>query len=97
MCISSHSPWWCSGFFYRLTAHFVVQVGQGELRKQWTWEPQMAESLILSLLDPNDVRMSKLIVNTEVILTMYLLSLSLSLSHALCVHTSHCPTVNSWL
>ncbi|KAG8653205.1 hypothetical protein MANES_06G179400v8 [Manihot esculenta] len=40
--------------FNRLTAHFVVQVGQGELRKQWTWEPQMAESLILSLLDPND-------------------------------------------
>ncbi|XP_021681639.2 uncharacterized protein LOC110665715 isoform X2 [Hevea brasiliensis] len=40
--------------FNRLTAHFVVQVGQGELRKQWTWEPWMAESLILSLLDPND-------------------------------------------
>ncbi|KDP25042.1 hypothetical protein JCGZ_22577 [Jatropha curcas] len=40
--------------FNRLTAHFVVQVGQGELRKQWTWEPRMAEALILSLLDPND-------------------------------------------
>ncbi|XP_075666212.1 uncharacterized protein LOC142636030 isoform X1 [Castanea sativa] len=40
--------------FNRLTAHFVVQVGQGELRKQWTWEPRMGESLILSLIDPND-------------------------------------------
>ncbi|XP_048318227.2 uncharacterized protein LOC107428153 isoform X1 [Ziziphus jujuba] len=38
----------------RLTAYFIVQVGQGELRKQWTWEPRMGESLILSLLDPND-------------------------------------------
>ncbi|EEF48714.1 splicing endonuclease positive effector sen1, putative [Ricinus communis] len=40
--------------FNRLTAHFLVQMGQGELRKQWTWEPGMAESLILSLFDPND-------------------------------------------
>lgn len=40
---------------YRLTAHFVVQVGQGELRKQWTWEPRMAESLFLALIDPDDV------------------------------------------
>lgn len=40
--------------FSRLTAHFLVQMAQGELRRQWTWEPQMGESLILSLLDPND-------------------------------------------
>ncbi|PON78563.1 P-loop containing nucleoside triphosphate hydrolase [Parasponia andersonii] len=40
--------------FTRLTAHFLVQVGQAELRKQWTWEPRMGESLILSLLDPSD-------------------------------------------
>ncbi|KAF8389472.1 hypothetical protein HHK36_026167 [Tetracentron sinense] len=40
--------------FRRLTAHFVIQVEQGELRKQWTWEPRMGESLILLLLDPND-------------------------------------------
>lgn len=39
----------------RLTAHFLVQIRQGELRSQWTWEPLMSESLILSLLDPNDV------------------------------------------
>ncbi|TKY47970.1 Helicase SEN1 [Spatholobus suberectus] len=40
--------------FIRLTAHFLVQIRQGELRSQWTWEPLMSESLILSLLDPND-------------------------------------------
>ncbi|XP_050221011.1 uncharacterized ATP-dependent helicase C29A10.10c isoform X2 [Mercurialis annua] len=40
--------------FKRLTGHFVVQMGQGKLRKQWTWEPRMAESLILSLFDSND-------------------------------------------
>ncbi|PRQ51867.1 putative helicase senataxin, P-loop containing nucleoside triphosphate hydrolase [Rosa chinensis] len=40
--------------FNRLTAHFVVQVGQGELCKQWTWEPRMGESLFLSLIDPDD-------------------------------------------
>lgn len=40
---------------YRLTSHFLVHVGQGELRKQWTWEPRMGESLFLSLIDPNDV------------------------------------------
>lgn len=44
--------------FYRLTAHFIVQIGQGELRKQWAWEPRMGESLILSLVDPNDVSVS---------------------------------------
>ncbi|CAL1373907.1 unnamed protein product [Linum trigynum] len=38
----------------RSCEHFIAQVGQGELRKQWTWEPRMAESLILSLLDAND-------------------------------------------
>ncbi|KAL5758782.1 hypothetical protein ACOSP7_021393 [Xanthoceras sorbifolium] len=40
--------------FKRLTAHFIVQIGRGELRKQWTWEPRMGESLILLLIDPND-------------------------------------------
>ncbi|XP_050380960.1 uncharacterized ATP-dependent helicase C29A10.10c isoform X2 [Argentina anserina] len=40
--------------FNRLTAHFVVQVGRGELYKQWTWEPRMAESLFLALIDPDD-------------------------------------------
>ncbi|XP_027341942.1 uncharacterized protein LOC113854861 isoform X2 [Abrus precatorius] len=40
--------------FIRLTAHFLVQIRQGELRRQWTWEPLMSESVILSLLDPND-------------------------------------------
>ncbi|KAG5237987.1 P-loop containing nucleoside triphosphate hydrolases superfamily [Salix suchowensis] len=40
--------------FNRLTTHFLAQMGLGEFRKQWTWEPSMAESLILSLLDSND-------------------------------------------
>ncbi|KAK4837593.1 hypothetical protein QYF36_006782 [Acer negundo] len=40
--------------FKRLTAHFIVQIGQGQLRKQWVWEPWMGESLILLLVDPND-------------------------------------------
>ncbi|XP_057458325.1 uncharacterized protein LOC130749063 isoform X3 [Lotus japonicus] len=40
--------------FKRLTTHFLVQMRQGELRSRWIWEPLMSESLILSLLDPND-------------------------------------------
>lgn len=40
--------------FTRLTAHFIVKMGHGELLKQWTWEPNMGESLILSLVDPSD-------------------------------------------
>ncbi|OVA19261.1 putative helicase MAGATAMA 3 [Macleaya cordata] len=40
--------------FKRCAAHYIVQMEQGELWKQWTWEPSMAESLILLLLDPND-------------------------------------------
>ncbi|XVF23314.1 hypothetical protein REPUB_Repub13aG0026900 [Reevesia pubescens] len=40
--------------FNRSTAHFLIRMGQEELRKQWTWEPRMGESLILSLVDPND-------------------------------------------
>lgn len=40
--------------FNRLTTHFLALMRLGELRKQWTWEPSMAESLILSLLDSND-------------------------------------------
>ncbi|CAI9114585.1 OLC1v1015339C1 [Oldenlandia corymbosa var. corymbosa] len=40
--------------FRKLASHFIVCMEQGELRKQWTWDPMMAESLILLLLDPND-------------------------------------------
>uniref|UniRef100_F6GYM0 Helicase SEN1 beta-barrel domain-containing protein n=1 Tax=Vitis vinifera TaxID=29760 RepID=F6GYM0_VITVI len=40
--------------FKRLTAHYIVQMEQEELRKQWIWEPRMGESLILLLLEPND-------------------------------------------
>ncbi|PWA56676.1 P-loop containing nucleoside triphosphate hydrolase [Artemisia annua] len=40
--------------FRRLTSHFITKVEQSELRKQWTWEPRMAESLILLLVDPDD-------------------------------------------
>ncbi|XP_058780353.1 uncharacterized protein LOC131653997 isoform X3 [Vicia villosa] len=40
--------------FNRFTTHFLVQMRQGELRSQWIWEPLMSQSLILSLLDPND-------------------------------------------
>ncbi|KAF5178102.1 Helicase sen1 [Thalictrum thalictroides] len=40
--------------FKRLAAHFVNQMGHRELWKQLTWEPRMAESLILLLVDPND-------------------------------------------
>ncbi|OIT05156.1 PREDICTED: uncharacterized protein LOC109223930 isoform X1 [Nicotiana attenuata] len=40
--------------FKRLTAHFIIRMDQGELRKQWTWEPMMSDSLILLLVDPND-------------------------------------------
>ncbi|CAL9102821.1 unnamed protein product [Musa textilis] len=38
----------------RLAAHFVLQIEQHELQKQWTWEPRMAESLILLIIDPDD-------------------------------------------
>ncbi|MCD7466945.1 hypothetical protein HAX54_004047 [Datura stramonium] len=40
--------------FKRSTAHFINRMEQGELRKQWTWEPMMSDSLILLLVDPND-------------------------------------------
>ncbi|KAL3511525.1 hypothetical protein ACH5RR_024242 [Cinchona calisaya] len=40
--------------FRRLTSHYIVRMEQGGLRKQWTWEPMMADSLILLLVDPND-------------------------------------------
>ncbi|GFP79207.1 helicase sen1 [Phtheirospermum japonicum] len=40
--------------FKRLTAHYTIRMEQGELRKQWIWEPLMSNSLILSLVDPND-------------------------------------------
>lgn len=43
------------GQICRFTAHYTVRMGQGELRKQWTWEPMMSNSLMLSLVDPNDV------------------------------------------
>ncbi|KAH0465398.1 hypothetical protein IEQ34_005501 [Dendrobium chrysotoxum] len=41
--------------FKRLAAEFILQLEKLELQKQWTWEPKMAESLILSLVDPDDV------------------------------------------
>ncbi|CAA0829521.1 P-loop containing nucleoside triphosphate hydrolases superfamily protein [Striga hermonthica] len=40
--------------FKRLTAHYIIRMEQGELRKQWIWEPMMSNSLILFLVDPND-------------------------------------------
>ncbi|XP_073000501.1 uncharacterized protein [Typha latifolia] len=40
--------------FKRFASHFIMQIEQHELHKQWTWEPRMAESLILLLIDPND-------------------------------------------
>ncbi|EPS66614.1 hypothetical protein M569_08161, partial [Genlisea aurea] len=40
--------------FKRFATHFIVRMEQGELKKQWTWEPDMAGSLILFLVDPND-------------------------------------------
>ncbi|XP_011072782.1 uncharacterized protein LOC105157939 isoform X1 [Sesamum indicum] len=40
--------------FKRLTAHYTVRMEQGDVRKQWTWEPMMSNSLILFLVDPND-------------------------------------------
>ncbi|XP_073146696.1 uncharacterized protein [Henckelia pumila] len=40
--------------FKRLMTHYVVRMEQGQLTKQWTWEPMMSDSLILLLADPND-------------------------------------------
>ncbi|XP_059642145.1 uncharacterized protein LOC132284095 isoform X2 [Cornus florida] len=40
--------------FKRITANFLVKMEQGVVRKMWTWEPRMSESLILLLVDPND-------------------------------------------
>ncbi|CAH9118726.1 unnamed protein product [Cuscuta europaea] len=40
--------------FKRFTAHYIVRMEQGELRKQWTWEPMMGNSIILMLVEPND-------------------------------------------
>lgn len=39
----------------RLTTHYTIRMEQGELRKLWIWEPVMSNSLILLLVDPNDV------------------------------------------
>ncbi|XP_047313495.1 helicase SEN1 isoform X2 [Impatiens glandulifera] len=41
--------------FKKLTAHFIAKMEQGELWKRWIWEPRMSDSLILLLVDPNDV------------------------------------------
>ncbi|KAM0943249.1 putative DNA helicase [Dioscorea sansibarensis] len=38
----------------RFAAEFIIQMEKRELHKQWTWEPEMAESLILLLIDPNE-------------------------------------------
>lgn len=40
--------------FKRFAANFILKMKEHELQKQWTWEPRMAESLILLLIDPND-------------------------------------------
>ncbi|GAV59440.1 AAA_11 domain-containing protein/AAA_12 domain-containing protein [Cephalotus follicularis] len=53
--------------FNRLTAHFVLKMGQGELKKQWTWEPRMAESLILLLVDPNDVQLDSVLLKFQML------------------------------
>ncbi|XP_030546834.1 uncharacterized protein LOC115752685 isoform X1 [Rhodamnia argentea] len=77
--------------FNRLTGHFLVQMAQGLLLKQWTWEPRMSGSLILLLADPNDnVRHSAKSILEQVSGTRgltcglkYLCSFSLSLSAVL--------------
>ncbi|KAH9621750.1 hypothetical protein KSS87_008585 [Heliosperma pusillum] len=40
--------------FRRLAAYFITRMEQGELQRQWTWESQMGECLILLISDPND-------------------------------------------
>ncbi|XP_074268049.1 uncharacterized protein LOC141591568 [Silene latifolia] len=40
--------------FRRLAAYFITRMEQGELQRQWTWESQMGECLILMISDPND-------------------------------------------
>ncbi|XP_073271318.1 uncharacterized protein [Primulina huaijiensis] len=40
--------------FKRFMTHYAVRMEQGQLRKQWTWEPMMSDSLILLFVDPND-------------------------------------------
>ena len=52
--VHAHDLWLKA--FYRLNVHFIARMEQGELRRQWTWEPRMGESLILLLVDPNDVQ-----------------------------------------
>lgn len=42
---------------FRLAIHVMTQIEQRGLQKQWSWEPMMAESLILALVDHNDVRL----------------------------------------
>ncbi|KAL5978012.1 hypothetical protein ACLOJK_037035 [Asimina triloba] len=43
--------------FKRYAEQFVALMERGSLYKQWTWEPRMAESLILLIIDSQDVRM----------------------------------------
>ncbi|KAI3786251.1 hypothetical protein L1987_45386 [Smallanthus sonchifolius] len=74
--------------FRRLTSHFITRMEQGELRKQLTWEPRMAESLILLLVDPDDNarqvgrRMLEQVANTRGLLSclQFLCSCSASIS-----------------
>ncbi|TVU10094.1 hypothetical protein EJB05_43602 [Eragrostis curvula] len=40
--------------FKRLAIHVMTQIEQRGLQKQWSWEPMMAESLVLALVDHND-------------------------------------------
>lgn len=45
---------------FRLAIHVMTQIEQSGLQKQWTWKPMMGESLILALIDNNDVRLLSL-------------------------------------
>nr|XP_043617923.1 uncharacterized protein LOC122589673 isoform X2 [Erigeron canadensis] len=73
----------------RLTSLFITKkMEQSEIRKEWTWEPRMAESLILLLVDPDDNarqvgrRILEQIANTRGLLSclQFLCSCSASIS-----------------
>lgn len=42
--------------FLRFAAGFILEMEKHELHRQWTWEPKMAECLIILLIDPDHVR-----------------------------------------
>lgn len=43
---------------YRLSTHYIGRMDHEELWRQWAWEPRMGESLILLLVEPEDVNCS---------------------------------------